>query len=110
MNKLKKIGIGFLATTMLLSSTSVMAKEGKEDINVSFNNTKVYVGSTQVTVGSEPFVYDGKTYMAVEDIAKALGYTVVKDASSQTISFKQVTTNEVGLTKEGIKQDNSIRS
>lgn len=100
MSRLRRVGMGLLAATMFLSSATVMAKEGNENINVSFNNTKVYLENTQIATSAEPFMYDGKNYIVVEDVAKALGYTVVKDASGQVINFKKSTTTEVGMTKE----------
>lgn len=100
MNKLKRAGLYFLTTAMLLSSVNVMAKEGQEAINISYNNTKVYVENKQVTVATEPFMYDGKTYIEASDIAKMFGYTVVNDASGQTVGFTKDQTTAVGLTKE----------
>ncbi len=91
---IKGFFMGILTTVMLLTSFSVFAASDSinKKIDVIFNNIKIAVDGKSVDLGKdssgkkiEPFIYNGSTYLPVQEVAKVLGERVYWDGKQQTV-------------------------
>ncbi len=93
MNKtIKGFAAGFMAATLL--STTVFAAPVVKNINIAYENIKIYVNETllkPVDVNGksvEPFTYNGTTYLPVRAVAQAFGKSVEWDNNTKTVYLK----------------------
>lgn len=91
---MKKQIQGYLAgvlSTVVLISGAAYAKNASENINVTYDNIKVYIDNTLAELrdanGStvEPFIYNGTTYLPVRGVAQAMGAQVTYDGASKSV-------------------------
>lgn len=109
--KFRKSMAGIIAGVICLSGFSTFAKEALSTIQVKYNNIKLSVNGNEATIeeSAEPFVYQGKTYVPLEDLAKSLGYNVERNENGSQINLSNNMGQtqkpvEIGLTQE--KEDN----
>lgn len=91
---MKKQIQGYLAgvlSTVVLISGAAYAKSGSQNIEVTYDNLKVYIDNTlsELTDANgttvEPFVYNGTTYLPVRGVAQAMGAQVTYDGQSKSV-------------------------
>lgn len=87
MKKFKLFIIGIICGALVMSVSPIIAKVGKEAINVVYNNIKLEVNGIKTTMPKdvEPFIYNGTTYLPVREVAEALGEKVEYDKKTSTI-------------------------
>ncbi|MCL1935149.1 MAG: copper amine oxidase N-terminal domain-containing protein [Defluviitaleaceae bacterium] len=83
-DKLKGIAIGSIAT-LFIGTVTLYAQPVTRNIAVTFNNIRVAINGQVQTLENEPFIYNGRTYLPVADISRALGHTVTWEASTNTV-------------------------
>lgn len=91
---LKGILIGIILTFASMGTINVMARVGQDNITVHFNNINVAVNGQTIQTSYEPFIFEGRTFLPVSDIANAVGYDVTWEATTNTVhltSRKNVT-------------------
>ena len=91
MKKQIKSYIAGLLTSVLFIGVVAYAKNGMENINVTYDNIKVYVDNVLTELKDangtvvEPFVYNGTTYLPVRGTAQATGMQVTWDGASKSV-------------------------
>ena len=89
MNKLRERFKGAIAGALfvlvLLSSVPVLARVARETITVDFNNISVAVNGQIIELENEPFIYNGRTYLPVRDVARAVGFEVTWEDATNTV-------------------------
>ncbi|MDP4182776.1 MAG: copper amine oxidase N-terminal domain-containing protein, partial [Bacillota bacterium] len=87
--KIKGIIIGAVGATVL--TTTVFAAPVAKNVQLFFNNIKIYVDDSAVTPKDaqgntvEPFVYNGTTYLPVRAVSNALGKNVEWDGKTSSV-------------------------
>lgn len=76
-----------LALVIVISAVAmpVFARIGRETITVGFNNISVAIDGQRIQTENEPFVFEGRTYLPVRDIANAMGFDVTWEDSTNTV-------------------------
>jgi len=77
--------IGVILTLLFMSALQVFARVAQETISVSFNNIQIAVDGQQVQTEHEPFVFQGRTYLPVRDVAYAMGFDVTWVSATNTV-------------------------
>ncbi len=67
------------------SSILAFAKTGTQNTTITYNNIKIVVDGKEVNYNTEPFIYDGTTYLPVRDIGEAIGKDVNWDGNNNTV-------------------------
>ena len=81
------------ASTVILTSgadapqrtVSAPGRVARETIVVNFNNIGVTVNGTRVNTEYEPFIFQGRTYLPVRDVANMAGFDVTWEAATNTV-------------------------
>lgn len=83
-NKITKI---FVATVCLLafSASAALASNVARTITVYYQDIKLYVDGAKVNTSSEPFIYNGTTYLPVRAVGEALGEQVYWDGNTKSV-------------------------
>ncbi len=87
---------GMVATTLLASATSVIAKNQSEMVEVFYKNIKLNINGVEYTPTDakgntvEPFIYNGTTYLPVRSVSEALNKEVVWENDTRTIFIDDV--------------------
>lgn len=90
---LKSTLIGLTMGTLIATQLPLLAAQGSKTLSVMFNNIKVSIDKQPVDFTTangtklEPFVYDGTTYVPLESIAKALGYSITSDPAQSSVTL-----------------------
>jgi hypothetical protein len=84
-NRLHGFIIGVITMALFMSSIPAFARVAEEIITVNYNNIKIVLNGRVLATENEPFVYEGRTYLPVKDIAEALGLDVDWDGDTQTV-------------------------
>ena len=91
---MKKQIQGYLAgvlTTALLAGGVVYARTGQANIDVIYDDYKVYIDNTLADLTDangttvEPFTYNGTTYLPVRGVAQAMGAQVTYDGATKSV-------------------------
>ena len=69
--KLKGFAIGVVATLALTMAVSAFANSTTSNIQVTFRSIGVNVDGRTIVTENEPFIFEGRTYLAARDIAEA---------------------------------------
>ena len=88
----KQLIIGVILGALLFSGVSV-ATNGLKSINVMYNNIKIAVDGKEVKTDSEPFVYNGSTYVPIRVVSEALGAEVNWNDKTKTVEIGKATAN-----------------
>ena len=83
--RLQGVVVGAGLMVALLSTMPVLARVAQETININYNNIKIAVDRQYVETEFEPFIYQGRTYLPVRDVAESIGYGVTWDDSTNTV-------------------------
>ena len=92
---MKKFAKGLIAAgvacTVLAGGAAVMADDLSRNINVVYNNIKLYIDGAEIVPKDakgnpvEPFIYNGTTYLPVRAVGEALGKEVIWDGKTQSV-------------------------
>ena len=91
-NNFKRIISAILLSSMAMPY-AVSAKVANESISVSYNDIKLYLNDSKMTLTDasgniiEPFVSSGTTYLPLRAVAEALSMNVGWDGETQTVSL-----------------------
>ena len=78
-----------------LQTVSSPGRVAQETIIVNFNNIRVAVNGTLTNTEYEPFVYQGRTFLPVRDVANATGFDVTWEDATNTVHLTSRTGNVV---------------
>lgn len=87
--KHKQLIIGFVLGALLFSGVSVAASNGLKSISVLYNNIKIAVNGKELKTDSEPFIYEGRTYVPIRVVSEALGAEVDWNNKTKTVEIKK---------------------
>lgn len=90
--KRKLLGVLSIATVLTLNAVPAFAETGTQNIPVTYNDIKIVVDGNTVPTSTEPFIYNGTTYLPVRAIGEALGKDVSWDGNTNTV-YIGTTTN-----------------
>jgi len=98
--RLKGAAIGVVLTLALVAvipaiAIPVLARVGRETITVGFNNISIAIDGQRIQTENEPFVFEGRTYLPVRDIANAMGFDVTWEDSTNTVHLTTRTNSNV---------------
>lgn len=85
--KRKKITKLIVAAICLVafSASAAFASNVARTITVYYQDIKMYVDGQRVNTSSEPFIYNGSTYLPVRAISEALGEEVYWDGNTKSV-------------------------
>lgn len=85
--KRKKITKLIVAAICLaaFSASAAFASNVARTITVYYQDIKMYVDGQRVNTSSEPFIYNGSTYLPVRAISEALGEEVYWDGNTKSV-------------------------
>ena len=72
---------------LLISNLVVFAKITFKTIQVVYMDLKINVNGKQINIDSEPFVYNGRTFVPVRFISEALNKEVIWNDETKTINI-----------------------
>lgn len=81
-------GIAAIALAMLMLfgvAPTAFARVAQETLTVNFNNIRIAVNGIRIDTEFEPFVFQGRTYLPVRDVANAMGFGVTWEAAANTV-------------------------
>ena len=64
---------------------SAFARITQETLTVYFNNIRIAVNGQRIDTEFEPFVFQGRTYLPVRDVANAMGFGVTWEDATNTV-------------------------
>ena len=103
---MKKSVLGFITgmiTTVILTAsiTGVLGAgisgTGLENIEVVFNNIKIYINGDEKTSSDEPFIYNDRTYVPLRFVSEALGQSVEWDADTNSVLIESIPYNFLSI-------------
>lgn len=77
--------VGVLFTFVSMSAINVIARISQEDITVNFNNIRIAVDGVYVQTQYDPFIFEGRTFLPVSDVANAVGFDVTWEEATNTV-------------------------
>ena len=83
--RLKGAAVGAALAIVLMSVTPVFARVIHETITVTFNSINIAVNGQLVQTESEPFIFQGRTYLPVRDVAAIMGYEATWEDATNTV-------------------------
>ncbi|MCL2841358.1 MAG: stalk domain-containing protein [Defluviitaleaceae bacterium] len=69
----------------MLTAIPVLARVAQETITVNFNNIRIAVNGQHIQTEFEPFIFQGRTYLPVRDVADAMGFDVTWEDATNTV-------------------------
>ncbi|MCL2387585.1 MAG: stalk domain-containing protein [Defluviitaleaceae bacterium] len=81
--------VGIILTFVVTTSLPVFARVAQETITVNFNNIRIAVNGQHVQTEFEPFVFQGRTYLPVRDVANAMGFDVTWEDATNTVHLTE---------------------
>ena len=89
--QLKGIATGAILAIILISGVPAFARVAQETITVNFNNISIAVNGQYVQTEHEAFIFQGRTYLPVRDVADAMGFDVTWEDSTNTVHLTERT-------------------
>ena len=89
--RLKGALLGGILTATALTAIPIFARAVQEAIIVNFNNIRIVVNGQQVQTEFEPFIFQGRTYLPVRDVADAMGFDVTWEGTTNTVHLTERT-------------------
>ena len=84
--KLKGVTALVITLTVLLGiAMPVSARVGQETITANFMNIRITVDGRQINTEYEPFIFQGRTYLPVRDVASAMGFFATWEGATNTV-------------------------
>lgn len=77
--------VGIVFSLIITSSVAVFAEN--RSIQVFFNNIKISINGTNIETDTEPFIYNGRTYVPVRFIAENLNMDVKYNEMTDTVEI-----------------------
>ena len=93
--RLRDMVAGFMVA-VLLSSITVWAATGTQNITITYRNIKLYIDGVLITPKDpngnvvEPFIYNGTTYLPIRAVGEAFGKEVHWDGDTSSVYVGQV--------------------
>ena len=84
-DKLKGAVIGATIATAILTALPVLARVAQETITINFNNIRIAIDGQHIETENQPFIYNGRTYLPVRDVADAMGFDVTWEDATNTV-------------------------
>lgn len=84
--KYKQLVIGITLGALIFGGVSV-ATNGLKSIDVMYNNIKIAVDGKEVKTDSEPFIYEGRTYVPIRVVSEALGADIDWNDKTKTVEI-----------------------
>ncbi len=82
----KSVCLGFVSGALIMGTIPAAVKTVEDYIKVSYRDIRICVDGADVnTSGSEPFIYNGTTYLPVRAVSETLGKPVNWDGNSSTV-------------------------
>lgn len=100
--KYKQLIVGIILGALIFGGVSV-ATTGLKSINVMYNNIKIAVDGKEVKTDSEPFIYEGRTFVPIRVISEALGSEVNWNDITKTVEIKNSINSVATLKVENAK-------
>lgn len=91
--RLKGAIVGSLLTLLLVTTIPVFARVAQETITVNFNNIRIAVNGQHIQTEYEPFIFQGRTYLPVSDVANAMGFDATWENSTNTVHLTERNNN-----------------
>ena len=92
---IRKFIIYLAIAGLLLTSVApiAVAGTGSQTIEVTYRNITIWVDGKQISVDTEPFIVQGRTFVPLRAIAEALGRSVSWDDPTNrvTVSYTHLT-------------------
>ena len=83
--RIKGIVIGIMLTSIIMTTGPAFARIAQETITVNFNNIRIAIDGRVMQTENEPFIYNGRTYLPVRDVADAMGFDVTWENATNTV-------------------------
>ncbi len=97
---MKKILIVILIMCIVASFTAVAYASLKDvKVQISYRNIKIIKNGIQIPVKFEPFIYDGRTYIAIRDVASILKLPVSYNVEDNTVILGSKERNSTSLSE-----------
>jgi uncharacterized membrane protein YkoI len=80
---------GVLLTILVVTAIPAFARATQETITVNFNNIRIAVNGQHVQTEFEPFIFQGRTYLPVRDVAYAMGFDATWEESTNTVHLTE---------------------
>ncbi len=106
--KIKFWGLCCISMALCFSGVSAFAKTGSQKIDAVYNNIKIVVDGKEVSTSTEPFIYNGTTYLPVRAIGEALGKDVRWDFQTNTVYIGSEQLSASNSANEVIYDSNGI--
>lgn len=91
----KSVCLGFVSGVLVMGSIPAIAKTMEQTIKVAYKNIRVFVDGQEVnTAGSEPFIYNGTTYLPIRKVGEAFGKAATWNGNTNTVYLGSQPGNE----------------
>ncbi len=107
--KIKFLALCGLSMALCANCGTVFAQTGSQKIDAVYNDIKIVVDGKEVSTSTEPFIYNGTTYLPVRAIGEALGKDVSWDAQTNTVYIGSAETNASTQANEVIYDSNGLK-
>ena len=88
--KKKAVVLCLVGLQWALGTCTVSAANGTKNISATFRNIKIVVDGKEVSTSTEPFVYNGTTYLPIRAVGEAVGKEVTWNAGTNTVYLGEV--------------------
>lgn len=94
----------------IVAPLPAQARVAQETLQVSFSNIRIALNGQTIPTEFEPFVFDGRTYLPVRDVANALGFAVTWEAATNTVHLTAGATTAPNfvLTTGSVRNENIV--
>ncbi len=107
--KIKFLALCGLSMALCSNGITAFAQSGTQKIDAVYNNIKIVVDGKEVSTSTEPFIYNGTTYLPVRAIGEALGKDVSWDSATNTVYIGSEKTNASTEANKVIYDSNGIK-
>jgi len=87
--RLKGAIIGGIFAVTLMTVVPAFARVAQETITVNFNSIRIAVNGQHIQTESEPFIFGGRTYLPVRDVAEVMGFDVTWEDATNTVHLTE---------------------
>jgi len=88
---------GIIVVLSIITAIPVFSRVAQETITVNFNNIRIAVDGQHVHTEFEPFVFQGRTYLPVRDVAYVMGFDVTWEDATNTV---HLTSRDLNVTPD----------
>ena len=87
MKKKLTLYIAIIGIAAIILSATVLAASVTTAIQVTYRNIAVSINGKTIATEQEPFIFEGRTYIAIRDVAEALGVEVRFNEITNTVEI-----------------------